>query len=91
MIITKVEYDKNNVPCIIEYTHSSPNYGDLNGIKEGVIKINNVNEPLQAQEWLEKDAFGVNHTYEGFLIEAQDNGIRRIKGLNFQSTSVLLN
>ncbi len=82
MLVTQVELDdKTNLPTRITYTHSSPYYGDLNGIKTGDIKIVDINKPLQDQEWLEKDENGENHTFEGFMVNVNDNGLRRLKFL----------
>jgi hypothetical protein len=79
MLVTEVEYDHNHLPTKITYTHSSPYYGELNGIKTGEIKITDISKPLQDQEWFEKDSEGVNHTFEGFMVNVSDNGLRRLK------------
>ncbi len=80
-LITKVERDDNNNVTLIEYTHSTPYYKEHNGVKVGQIKITDSKKPLQDQEWLEKDENGVNFSYEGFLVQVEDNGLRRLKCL----------
>lgn len=82
MIITKVIYDENDIPIELEYTHSTPHYGNQNGIKTGVIRIIDINGPLEMQEWLEKDDSGICHTLEGYRTDLGDSGIRRLKFLN---------
>jgi hypothetical protein len=80
-IITKVVYEDNQIPTLIEYTHSTPYYGESNGVKTGEIKITDIDKTLKEQEWLEVDKFGVNFTLEGFLNNVEDNGLRRLKSL----------
>ena len=79
MIVTKVDYDDNNLPVKIEYVHSTPHFGDLNGIKFGEIKIRAPRRGLEEQEWLETDIKGKSTTYEGYITHTNDNGIRRLK------------
>lgn len=79
MLVSKVVKDDHGNVTEIEYSHSSPYYGKQNGIKTGIIKITDVNKPLEDQEWLELDEHGVNHTKEGFMHFVEDNGLRRLK------------
>jgi hypothetical protein len=79
MIVTEVNRDENNNVTSIVYTHSTPNYGDKNGVKTGEIKIIDLNKPLHEQQWLETDDTGVVPTLEGFMIDVEDNGLRRLK------------
>ncbi len=82
MLVSEVTRDdsKENTPVTqIKYIHSSPYFGKENGIREGVINILDINKPLQDQEWLESDEDGVKHTLEGYKINVEDNGIRRLK------------
>jgi len=84
MIVSEVTRDnsKEDMPVVsIKYIHSSPYFGKDNGIKEGEIRITDIHKPLQDQEWLEQDEHGVKHTYEGYLVNVEDNGIRRLKCL----------
>ena len=81
MLIFDVESDKNSNVKLIRYVHSSPYYDQDNGVKFGEIKIVDQNKPLKDQDWLEKDRYGVNHTYEGFLVNNDDNGLRRLRCL----------
>src|SRR5260221_3467868 len=82
MIITEVDRNENNSVKSITYTHSSAYYGTNNGIKEGKIEIVNPNAPLKDQNWLEVDETGENNTLDGFLINNEDNGLRRLKCFN---------
>jgi len=78
MIITHVFYSQEN-PIMIRYSHSSPYYGENNGVKFGEIEILDLDNPLEEQNWLEFDKEKVNHTKEGYLKNTKDNGIRRLK------------
>ena len=80
MLVTEVlRDDSTNQVVAIKYTHSSPYYGDKMGVKTGEIRIKDITKPLWDQEWTEKDEHGVNHTYEGFMVNVEDNGLRRLK------------
>jgi len=62
----------------IEYIHSQRYYDEENGVKSGKILVVAAGKPLEQQHWLEiKD--GRNYTYEGYMRELDDNGIRRLK------------
>jgi hypothetical protein len=63
----------------IKYVHSSKNYGDKNGIKYGRIIIKDNSTSLGKQEWQEGPK---NYTHAGFLVDENDNGIRRLKIFN---------
>lgn len=78
MIIYSTEYEGDNLKKII-YAHSTPNFDEENGVKFGVIEITNINEPLENQNWLEVDKQGNTPTLEGYKINIEDNGIRRLK------------
>lgn len=82
-ILLVTEVDRNNAGEVtkIGYTHSTPFYGDANGVRHGEIIINNQNEPLEKQKWTEVDENGVNFTFEGYLVMLEDNGLRRLKVL----------
>ena len=80
-LITKVEFDENNNVTLIEYTHATPYYGSESGVKTGQIRILDPRKSLYDQEWLEKDEHGVNFSFEGFLTQVDDNGLRTIKGM----------
>ncbi|MEP7103676.1 MAG: amidase domain-containing protein [Candidatus Dojkabacteria bacterium] len=82
-LITRVEYNEDTgMPVLIEYTHSTPYYGEENGVRVGQIRVIDPNHALYEQEWLEKDEHGVNFSFEGFMKEVQDNGLRRLKVLS---------
>lgn len=81
MLVTGIKRDENNSVIEIEYTHSTPHYGKLNGVKTGNIKITDINKGLENQDWLERDENGICHTLDGFKNEVEDNGIRRLKFL----------
>lgn len=80
-LISRVERDENNNVTLIEYTHSTPYYGKTNGVRVGAIKITDPNKTLKEQEWLEKDDNGVSFSYEGFMTNVEDNGLRRVKAI----------
>jgi len=64
----------------VEYVHSSKHYEDENGVKFGRIQITDLSKPLEKQNWLEIKR-GKNYSYEGYINNLQDNGIRRLKKL----------
>ncbi|BCX14025.1 MAG: hypothetical protein KatS3mg085_557 [Candidatus Dojkabacteria bacterium] len=72
---------KNGKVKQINYIHSTPNYGKLSGVKRASIKVHDETKPLEDQEWLETDENGINFTKNGYLIQKEDNGIRRLKAL----------
>jgi hypothetical protein len=78
-LVTKVEYRENETVSQIEYTHATPYYGETSGVRVGQIKILDPQKPLFDQEWTEKDEHGVNFSFEGFMTQFEDNGLRRIK------------
>jgi hypothetical protein len=80
-LISRVVKDDNGNTTLIEYTHSTPYYGKANGVKTGEIRITDLNKTLKEQEWLEKDEHGVNFSYEGFLNNVEDNGLRRVRAM----------
>lgn len=63
----------------IHYVNSTEQYGDANGVREGYIRVTDESKQLQDQEWIDFDENGINHTYEGFMVEVADNGLRRLK------------
>jgi hypothetical protein len=81
MLIYKVTTDDNNNPIELEYVNSTEQYGNQNGVRFGKIIINNLNLPLEKQDWIDNDENNVNHTLEGYLVQLEDNGIRRLKPL----------
>lgn len=80
-IITRVEYDSDGMPIQFEYSHSSEQYGENNGVKKGRVRIKDLNSGLKDQEWLETDENGKCWTYEQLMKDYQDNGLRRPKFL----------
>lgn len=79
MLVSETNRDDSGNLLSFKYIHSSPYFGKENGIREGEIKITDINKPLQDQEWLEADENGVKHTLEGYLVNVEDNGPRRLK------------
>lgn len=77
-LVSKVEIEDGKV-TLIEYTHATPYYGETSGVRVGQIRIIDPSKPLYDQEWLEKDEHGVNFSYEGFMHNVEDNGLRRLK------------
>ena len=65
----------------VEYVHSSKHYEDENGVKFGRIQITDLSKPLEKQNWLEIRR-GKNYSYEGYITDLQDNGVRRLKKLS---------
>ncbi len=81
LLITKVLKDDSGNTKEIHYINSTEQYGKNNGVREGMIEIVDPNLPLQDQKWIDPDVDGSNHTYEGFLVHVEDNGIRKINAL----------
>ena len=77
MIVSKVLLVEKKV-TEIEYVHATRHYADHNGIRTGKILIKNPGKPLQDQDWTEIEK-GRNYTLEDFLIDVEDNGVRRLK------------
>jgi hypothetical protein len=79
-MISEVEYDDNtNLPIHFKYTHSTPHYDELNGIKEADVTITDINRELKDQKWSEIHTDGKNYTHMGLVKEYEDNGLRRLK------------
>jgi hypothetical protein len=72
------ESKTNNVKQI-NYVHSTPHYEENSGVKRSSIKIVDKNKPLEEQNWIEIDENGICFTKDGYLINKDDNGIRRLK------------
>ncbi len=71
---------QRNAVQSIRYVHSSEHYGENNGVKYGKINFSDLNKELSQQEWLEIDEkTGVNYTFNGYMNEKEDNGLRRVK------------
>ncbi len=79
-MIYSVEKDDFSKKVIrITYVHSSPAYGKENGLRLGEIEIIDQNKNLNEQKWLEiDDKNGTNYTFNGYLREKEDNGLRRL-------------
>jgi hypothetical protein len=77
MIVRKVVLENGKV-IEIEYVHSNSHYGSENGIRTGKILINNPGKALEFQNWTEV-MNGRNFTYEDYMVEVKDNGVRRLK------------
>lgn len=82
MMVLEVEKNEEGTPTKIKYVHSSPYFGEDNGVKFGDIEFTDLNKPLEEQNWLEVDSVGDKPTLEGFKINTGDNGLRRLKFLN---------
>lgn len=74
----------------IEYVHSSRYYDDNNGIRFGVIKVTDPLKPLELQKWLEVED-GKNYTYDTFMNQVEDNGIRRLKNVKIAHEVIVNN
>lgn len=80
LLVSEVEYDDTtNQPIKFKYTHSTPHYDELNGIKEAEVIITDLNGELKDQNWTESHTNGKNYTYMGLMKEYEDNGLRRLK------------
>lgn len=77
VLISTVTLEEDGTPREIDYVHSSPHYGNDNGVKKGKIRITNPDRGLEYQEWLEKDPNGRCITKEGYLRELSDNRLVR--------------
>ena len=77
VMISEVSRDKSGKVNKLEYVHSSPHYGEENGVKYGKINIIDEDKELKDQIWLEKDKNGVCWTYKELIREYEDNGLRR--------------
>lgn len=64
----------------LEYIHSIKGYEDENGLRFGSIKIINPKLGLDKQQW-EEIKNGRNWTYEGYMNQKEDNGLRRLTGV----------
>lgn len=78
-IITAVETNDKGTIKSIEYTHSSPHFGEKNGVKTGLIEIVDGNKPLEKQNWTEKDDDGKSPTLLEYTNQVEDNGIVKPK------------
>ena len=81
LVIHEIEY-KNNLPKTIKYTHSFRWSSDGqfgHGIKQGEIKINDLDQTLLDQDWIEANEKNEkNETYKRAK-QAEDLTVRRIK------------
>lgn len=77
-LVYEVQRIDNKVK-LIKYVHATPYYGEDSGVKFGEIEIIDQNNDLKDQKWNEIDSRGVNFSYEGFLNQVEDNGLRRLK------------
>jgi hypothetical protein len=82
VLIYKVIRDEDNIVKEIEYVNSTEQYGKENGVRFGKIIIKDANLPLEQQEWIDFDENNVNHTLEGYLVQLEDNGLRRLKPID---------
>lgn len=80
LMVSKVVKEKGKTKEI-EYVNSVPKYDHVEGIRYGKIVINHSGKPLKDQKWEDEDKHGVNHIYEGYLINVKDNGLRRLNAM----------
>lgn len=81
LLIYEVKRDIEGKVTKLVYKHSTPYYDKLNGVKTAEIIITDETLPLEKQKWTEVDEHGVNFTFEGYLVQPEDNGLRRLKVL----------
>lgn len=67
----------------IEYVHSTSHFGKDCGIRYGKINIIDIKKPLEEQEWTET-VDDKNWTYQGYINQLEDNGIRRLKNIKLK-------
>jgi hypothetical protein len=79
-IITRV-FKEDGFITEIEYAHSTRHYEEDNGVRLGRIQITDLSQPLEKQNWLEIKR-GRNYSFEGYMMDLADNGIRRLKRVN---------
>ncbi len=80
-MVSEMEGDFSGEKFIIKsfkYVHSTRNYADKHGLREGEVKITKPGKELKDQEWTEIYK-GKSWTYEGLMKEYEDNGMRRLK------------
>jgi hypothetical protein len=77
-IFTNIDSDEEG-RRILRYVHSTPYYGNDNGVRFGEILIIDEEKDLDKQRWLEFDKKNVCWTLKQYLKEQEDNGIRRPK------------
>jgi hypothetical protein len=81
-LITDVELDGVGNVINFEYVHSHRFYGKGNGIRRGKICLLDKNLSLEHQKWDDIGEDGINYFLQDYLIEKEDNGIRRLKFLD---------
>lgn len=80
-LITEVEKEEEKIKSF-KYVNSISGDLENNGIKYGNVYITNPEGELKDQDW--PIEYGErNYFYEGLLVNYEDNGIRRLKGLGF--------
>ena len=78
-IVTDVDLTDDGEMISFEYVHSHRFYGSNHGIRFGKISLLDKTLPLDAQKWDDTGEDGVNYFLQDYLIEKEDNGIRRLK------------
>ncbi len=81
LLVHTVKKSSEGNPIWFKYVHSSPHYGDENGVKYGEVEITDLHKTLSEQKWLEMDLVnGLNWTYDGYKREDMaGKGLRRLK------------
>lgn len=77
-IVSEVELDDNLNVVKIVYVNSHRFYGEDNGIRVGNIDIIDSSRPLEFQKWNDVGDDGANYILQDYLVEVEDNGIRRL-------------
>lgn len=79
LVVHEVNYS-DEIPAIIHYTHAVawPTDGEYgHGVRQGVIKITNIDKPITSQEWTEDNVTGeANYTHSRALKSTTE--IRRL-------------
>ncbi|MBP9759025.1 hypothetical protein KBD45_04990 [Candidatus Dojkabacteria bacterium] len=78
-LIVEVESEEGRVRRL-KFVNSISGDFENNGIKYGNVNITNVDGELKDQNW-PVEYGDKNYFYEGFLVENEDNGVRRLKSL----------
>ena len=79
LLITEIERHDNRIMSFA-YVHSSGQFGDQSGVREGKVVITNVDGNLGDQDWQEVWE-GRKPALEGWREEREKNGIHRLRAL----------
>jgi len=87
LLVTETERDEQGVLQSFRYWHSSGQFGDDSGIREGRVIISDPAKDLAEQEWKELWQ-GKAISRDGWMEERGKNGLFRLKALITQNSNV---